>query len=111
METAYEWLPPAEKRCDTTKVNVTRSRSASFADGMTARRTLASIRKESADARRPPNFCARRKASEPPRIDASTDPWRVIQGVNPPPVHAGSREGFIRFTFFANASRGRESLK
>ena len=108
---ADKWRPPDEKRCDATKANVPRSRSASSADGMMARRTLAAIRKESADARRPSNCCARREASALPRVDASTGHWRVSQVVNPLPVHAGSREGFNRLTFFTNTSRGREALK
>ena len=93
------------------KVNVPRLQSALFADGMMARRTLTAIRKESADARRPPNYCAMRETSAPPGVDALTDPWRVSQGVNPALVHTGSREGFTRLTFLTNARRGREALK
>ena len=79
---------------------------------MTARRTLADIYKESADNMRPSNYYVMREESAPLRLDASTDPWQVSQDVNPPPpVHAGSREGFSRLTFFTNASRGREALK
>ena len=80
------------------KANIPRSRSALSVDDMTARRTLAAIRKESANASRPSNFCAIREVSEPPRVDASAYPWRVSQGVNPP-VQAGSREGFDRLIF------------
>ena len=112
METTDEWRLPAEKRCDVIKAKVPRSRSASTADGMTARRTLAAIFKESVGARSPSNCCARREASAPSQVDTSTNPWRVSQGVNPPPpVHAGSREGFSRLTFLTNASRRREVLK
>ena len=111
MDTADKWRQYVEKRCDATKVNVPRSQSALSAEGVTARRTLAAIRKESADARRLSSCCARREASAPPRVDASTDHWRVSQGVNPPPVHTGSREGFSRLTFFTNAIRSREALK
>ena len=58
---------------------------------MVARRTLVATRKYYANARRPSNLCARREASAPPRVDASTDLWQVSQGVNTPPAHAGSR--------------------
>ena len=42
------------------------------------------ISKESDDSKRPYNCCARREASSPPQVDASTNTWRVSQGVNPP---------------------------
>ena len=109
--TADECCPPAEKRCDATKAKVPRSRSASSADGIAARRTRAAFRRESAEARRPSSYWARREASTPPRVDASTVPCRVSQGVNPPPAHAGSREGLINDTFLTRASNGREALK
>ena len=96
---AEKWRPPGEKRCNEKKAKVPRSRSASTVDGMASRRTFTAIRKESADARHPSNCCTRREASVPPRVDASTDPWRSSQVVNPPPVHAGSREGFNRLKF------------
>ena len=70
-----EWRPPAEKRCDAEKANVPRSQSASSADRMTARRNLAAIRKESADARLPSNFCTRREASANPQVKALNGPW------------------------------------
>ena len=108
---ADKWRTPAEKKCDATKLNAPRSRSASSAEGTIARRTLAAIHKESTDARRPSNCCAMREASAPPRVDASTYPWRVTQCMNLPPVHTGSREGFSRLTFFTNAIRGEEALK
>ena len=100
-----------EKWCDTIKANMPRFQSASSAEGMMARRTLTAICKESADARRLSNCYTRREASSPPRVDASTDPWRVIQGMNFHPLHTGSRDGFSRLTFFTNTSRGREALK
>ena len=64
---AGKWRPPAEKRYNAKKANVPRSQSALSADGMTARWTHTS-----------------RKALSPPWVDASTDPWRVIQVVTPP---------------------------
>ena len=81
------------------------------ADKMTARRNLATIPKESANKRGQYNCCTRREASLHPQVDASTDSWRISQGVNPPTVHRGPREGFIRLKFFINTSRGREVLK
>ena len=83
---ADEWHPPAEKRCDATKANMPRSQSVSSVDRMTERRTLTDIHKESSNARRPSNCCARREASAPPQVDTSTDPWRVSQSVTPPPA-------------------------
>ena len=81
---ADKWRLPAEMRCDAKKAKVPRSRRASSADGMTASRTLAAIRKESANVRRLSNCCVRREASEPQWVDASTDSWLVSQGVTPP---------------------------
>ena len=45
------------------------------------------------------------------RFYASTMVWNIRHKVNPPPAHAGSREGFISKTFLTNARRGREALK
>ena len=52
--------PPVDKRCDATKENVPRSRSASSADGMAARRTLAAVHRESANVRRLSSCWSRR---------------------------------------------------
>ena len=103
--------PPAEKRCDATKAKVLRSRSASSADGIAARPTHAAVHKESADARRLFSCWERREATAPPWVDALTVPCRVSHGVNPPPAHAGSREGLISETFLNRVSNGREALK
>ena len=59
---ADEWRSLAEKRCNATKANVQRSRSASYANGMMARRTLVEICKESVNVRRLSNCCAKREA-------------------------------------------------
>ena len=99
-----------EKRFNTNKFKVTKSRSALYADKRTARQNLAAIHKESADASCPSNCCARSEASEPSQVDASTSSWRVSQCVNPP-AKAGSREGFSRLKFLTKTSRGREVLK
>ena len=89
-----------------------RLQSASSADRMTERRTLAAIRKEPADARRPSNCCAKKEASAPPRVDVSTDPWRVRHGATPPsPVQSELREGFKRLTFLTKMIRERDALK
>ena len=50
---ADECRPPVDKRCDATKTNVPRSRSASSADGMADRRTLVSVHRESTNSMRP----------------------------------------------------------
>ena len=68
--------------------NMTRLQSSSSEDRIMARRILTAIRKESANARRPSNFCARRGASAPPRVDALTNPWCDSQGMTPPPTCA-----------------------
>ena len=73
---------------------------------MMARRTHAAICKDSDKAKRLSSCCTRREASAPPWVYASTDPWKVSQGVNPSPEHAGSRERFSRLTFLTNVSRG-----
>ena len=49
--------------------------------------------------------------SAPSRVNASTVPWRVIQGVNLPPEQVGSREGFKRDAFLTNSKSGMEALK
>ena len=76
--------PAVEKRCDATKAEVPKSRSASSTDGMQARRTHAAVRRESTKAIRLSSCCARREASAPSQVDASTVPWRFIQGMNHP---------------------------
>ena len=38
-------------------------------------------------------------------------PWRFIQGMNPPPAQAGSREGFKSDVFLTNSESGTEALK
>ena len=93
------------------KANILRLQSASFEGVMTARRTLAAIRKECADARRPSMYCTVREVSAHPRVDALTYPWGISQSVNPPAVITGSSKGFSRLTFFTNESRTREALK
>ena len=103
--------PPMEKKCDAIKSKVPKLRSASSVDGMVARRARAAIHKESAEASRPSSCCARREASDPQRVNASTVPWQVIQGVNSPSAQAGSREGFVNYTFLTNTKSGMEALK
>ena len=92
-------------------MNAPRSLSVSSMDGMAEIRTLSDICKDSDDANRPSNCCARREASKPLQVYASTYPWRVSQGVNTPPVQAGSREAFISLTFLIKLNRGRGALK
>ena len=75
-------------------------------DGMKTRRTLTAICKKSDEAKCPSRYCARREALATPHVDASIDPWCVIQGVNPPPVRFGSKEGFRRLMLFADYIRG-----
>ena len=72
--TADECLPPAENRCEAKKANMTKSRSASSADGIAARRTLATVCGESTEVKRLSICCDRREASDPPRVAASTVP-------------------------------------
>ena len=45
------------------------------------------------------------------KLQKSTVPWCIIQGVNPPPEQADSREGFIKETFLTNEMSRREALK
>ena len=78
---ADECRLPANKRCNATKSNVPRSRSASSADGVADRRTLAAVHRESADARCPNSCWDIREASAAPRVDASTVPCLVRYGV------------------------------
>ena len=109
--TGDKFCPPAEKRCKATKAKVPRSRRTSSAHVIADSRNRAAVRRESADARRLSSCWTKREASVPPWVDAFTVPCRVSQGVNPPPVHARSREGFIRNTFLTRASNGREAPK
>ena len=55
MVAADERRLTEEKRCGATKENMPMLRSASSAEGMITRRTLAAIIKESADAKHPFN--------------------------------------------------------
>ena len=105
-ETADKWRPLAEKRCNATKVNVPRSRITSSTDGMAARWTLTAIYKESVDAMCPSNCYVRRESSAPPRVDASINPWRVIQGVNTPSVQSGSKGGVQKAHIFDKRKDG-----
>ena len=109
--TADKCLPPAEKRCKEMKANMPKSESVSSADGIAARRTLTSARRESAKAKLPSRCWARSEASDPPRVYTSTVPWCVIYGVNPPSVQDGSKEGFHSVTFFKNSRRRFDALK
>ena len=81
---ACECLPFAEKMCEATKAGVPKSQSASSADGVATRRTLVDVHRESSKAKRLSSYCARREASSPLWVAASTVPWHVRHGLNPP---------------------------
>ena len=51
--TAKEFLPPVEKRCEATKMNVPKSSIASFADKVDSRQTLADVCINSTKVKRP----------------------------------------------------------
>ena len=71
-------LPPAENRCEVTKTNVPKLRSASSAEGIAARRTLVAVRRDSAKAKRPSSCCTKRETpAPPPRVDISSVPCHV----------------------------------
>ena len=62
------------------KEKVPKSRSALSVDGMTASQSRVAFRRDSAEYSLPSSFCVRKEVSAPPRADALTVPWRVIQG-------------------------------
>ena len=67
-------LHPAEKRYNAMNLEVTKLRSSSSVDTISARQNLAGVYRESAYDKRPSRFCAMREASNPKWVDASTIP-------------------------------------
>ena len=103
-----------DKRCEATKATTSRSHSASSMDGITTRRTLTDICRESAEANQPSRCCTGREEFYSQHEDASTIPWFIIHRETPPPPQPeqyGYREGFHINVFFMKLSRGREALK
>ena len=76
--------PTSGKKVQSNKVERDKVAKCLVYEGVTARLTLTSIFKESVDAKRPSNCCARREASAPQQVEGSTNPWHVSQCVNPP---------------------------
>ena len=67
-----ECRPTSDQKCNATKENVPKLRSASSVDDMALRRTLAAVRRESTNDRTLSSCLDRREASAPPWVDAST---------------------------------------
>ena len=67
---------------------------------------IVAMGKESANVRCPSNCYSRREASAPPWVDASTDPWQVIQGTNPPPCANGVEIGVQQANVFQKREQG-----
>ena len=65
--TSEKCLPPAEKTCKVTKMNVTKSQNASYTDRIAASNTLVAFCRESVKAKPPSSRWDSRKASAPHR--------------------------------------------